>query len=238
MEAAARFILGGALFLALCLGIKMLCRREATQEVVRPKEGWTRMRGWLYLVIWPEVTWFVVDPASRMNILVFSCPEWVRMSGLFVVMLGFGVRIGAQWAMGEQWSEKIELRPDHSLVRRGVYRFVRHPIYLSYVPISVGMFVVTGDWLLGIAAMAFAGMSLLRAVHEDILLARLAGYQEYAAKTAAGISKRVTIAQLQTLLEECLQKATSEKTFFGRVRTETEAEIARIKSELSRLRGV
>ncbi len=39
-------------------------------------------------------------------------------------------RAWALWALGERWTTRIIVLPGEALIRRGPYRFMRHPIYL------------------------------------------------------------------------------------------------------------
>ncbi|MGF7179002.1 methyltransferase family protein [Tunturiibacter psychrotolerans] len=69
-----------------------------------------------------------------------ASPEWlsrplfavtlpIAFAGLFVVVCGVGFSIWARLILGENWSGIATIKQDHSLIVRGPYRAVRHPIY-------------------------------------------------------------------------------------------------------------
>lgn len=75
----------------------------------------------------------------------------------FVSALGFafvvagGLTLGTAFrSLGAFTTPRIELRPDHVLVRSGPYAFVRHPMYTAILLLSVGIalqFLATLLWL-------------------------------------------------------------------------------------------
>lgn len=42
------------------------------------------------------------------------------------------------WSLGKFWSPTLQLKENHQLVTTGIYRHVRHPMYLGLVVFSVG----------------------------------------------------------------------------------------------------
>jgi len=68
------------------------------------------------------------------------------------------------WArvhLGGNWSGIVTLKEDHELVRRGPYRWVRHPIYSGLLLAIAGSAVVRGEWR-GFLALAIAFAALWR----------------------------------------------------------------------------
>ena len=51
--------------------------------------------------------------------------------------------------LGTNWSISLELRENHSLVTRGVYGWVRHPMYLALFVYSAGQALVLPNYLAG-----------------------------------------------------------------------------------------
>jgi methyltransferase len=65
--------------------------------------------------------------AGHYPLLVSAAPHW-PLIGLFV-LLQIG-RIWVIWTLGPFWTTRIVTLPGAPLVRRGPYRFFRHPNYL------------------------------------------------------------------------------------------------------------
>jgi protein-S-isoprenylcysteine O-methyltransferase Ste14 len=101
--------------------------------------------------------------------------------GLMVVVLG-------KLSLGRSFG----LTPaNRGIVRTGLYRFVRHPIYLGYLITHVGFVIANpSEWnlvLLGIADMAL----LLRACREEQTLAADPAYREYMQRVRWRVLPRV-----------------------------------------------
>ena len=76
------------------------------------------VKGWDQPLVWPFVWAFLVVEAGR---------AWVF------------------WALGSRWTARVLVVPGETLVRRGPYRFVRHPNYLVVslemvlLPLALGL---------------------------------------------------------------------------------------------------
>lgn len=51
--------------------------------------------------------------------------------------------------LGTNWSITLELREQHQLITRGVYRWSRHPMYMALLVYSVGLALVLPNWVAG-----------------------------------------------------------------------------------------
>jgi protein-S-isoprenylcysteine O-methyltransferase Ste14 len=73
-------------------------------------------------------------------------------------ILGLLFTVWARFALGSNWSGAVTIKADHQLIRRGPYRFIRHPIYTGMLAALLATVVtqrlVTG--LLGFAIVFFA----------------------------------------------------------------------------------
>jgi protein-S-isoprenylcysteine O-methyltransferase Ste14 len=106
--------------------------------------------------------------------------------GVGLTALGLGIAIAARIYLGGNWSARVEIKEDHSLIRTGPYRYVRHPIYSGILLALLGSAIALDRWraLLGFALM-FAGL-WLKARHEEKRLRQvLPDYGAYAQETAA-----------------------------------------------------
>jgi protein-S-isoprenylcysteine O-methyltransferase Ste14 len=73
--------------------------------------------------------------------------------------------------LGRNWSVSLEIREGHSLVTRGVYRYVRHPMYTSIYLMAVGQAFLISNWLAGPATiMTFTLMFLSRLGREERMM--------------------------------------------------------------------
>jgi len=58
-------------------------------------------------------------------------PDSPPLMSLCVVLtlVGLLFAVWARLALGANWSGSVTIKTDHQLIRRGPYRFIRHPIY-------------------------------------------------------------------------------------------------------------
>jgi len=63
----------------------------------------------------------------------------VNAVGLFVGLMGFSIRRIAKWTLGKYFSSGLKTLQTHELVKRGIYKYVRHPGYLGAFLAVVGI---------------------------------------------------------------------------------------------------
>jgi protein-S-isoprenylcysteine O-methyltransferase Ste14 len=84
--------------------------------------------------------------ADRHNLLTFHSPS-ARYAGLALCGMGGFVRLFALRRLGPHFSAYVTLQPQHQLVQSGIYRTIRHPLYLSLLLAPAGMAMVFASWL-------------------------------------------------------------------------------------------
>jgi protein-S-isoprenylcysteine O-methyltransferase Ste14 len=60
---------------------------------------------------------------------LFSVTVPLALAGLLAVLIGVAFSIWARFMLGSNWSSRVTVKENHTLVRTGPYRIVRHPIY-------------------------------------------------------------------------------------------------------------
>jgi len=105
--------------------------------------------------------------------------------GVCLYTLGLGIAILGRVQLGGNWSD-IEDDPvaaKRTVVNRGLYRYIRHPIYTGDLLLLCGLELSLNSWLVaGVALMA--PVVFLQAVREERLLEQsLAGYRDYCRRT-------------------------------------------------------
>src|SRR5207344_2499158 len=84
----------------------------------------------------------------------FSFAEYALGTGPLVVgvmclVLGLWLFYRSHADLGTNWSITLEVREKHTLVTHGVYRLVRHPMYLALFIYAVGQALVVPNWIVG-----------------------------------------------------------------------------------------
>jgi protein-S-isoprenylcysteine O-methyltransferase Ste14 len=129
---------------------------------------------------------FLVVQAALLDLLPIAVDSVaLRGVGVALFLTGLVVAMIARVQLGGNWVDLEEYRvvPGQSLVARGLYGFVRHPIYAGDLLLLVGLELALNSWLvLGVLPIAVAVVR--QAMAEEALLRRaLPGYAEYSART-------------------------------------------------------
>lgn len=109
---------------------------------------------------------------------------WV---GLLIVSIGLGLCVRARIVLGTNWSASVTIKHGHEIVRRGPYRWTRHPIYSGLLLAFAGSAIARGEWR-GVLAVAIALAALWRKLRlEQRWLAEEFGeaYADYQRSVAA-----------------------------------------------------
>jgi protein-S-isoprenylcysteine O-methyltransferase Ste14 len=88
--------------------------------------------------------------------------------------------------LGTNWSITLEVREKHQLVTHGVYRHLRHPMYLALLLYASGQALVLPNWVAGpsyLVALLF--LFALRVGPEERMMVEEFGkdYEAYVART-------------------------------------------------------
>ena len=120
---------------------------------------------------------------------IFAFAEYPLRAGPFtagVLCLAAGLWLfyRSHADLGTNWSVTLEVREQHQLITHGVYRSVRHPMYLALLLYSVGQALVIPNWVAGPSYLvAFAILFVFRIGAEESMMLEQFG-DEYAAYMA------------------------------------------------------
>ena len=107
--------------------------------------------------------------------------EWVAWMGTATTGAGAIWAIWARVLLGRNWSSSVTIKQDHSFIRGGPYRFVRHPIYTGGILGLFGAAIVQGTIGAFIAvALASVGWWGKSRLEEEYMVAQFgAEYRQY-----------------------------------------------------------
>ena len=108
-----------------------------------------------------------------------SLPVIASLAGDALIALGFLI-IFFVYKENTFASATIELAPEHKVISNGLYRLVRHPMYMGALALLAGMPLSLGSWwgLLGVALMVPA-LAWRLLDEENFLVKNLPGYTDY-----------------------------------------------------------
>jgi protein-S-isoprenylcysteine O-methyltransferase Ste14 len=144
-------------------------------RLMRPLPVLLGMGSILYLVAPQLMAWSTLD-----------LPTWLR---LMSVPLGLIATVGMIWVhmtLRENFSGKLEIRDDHTLVTTGPYRWVRHPMYTAVIILFIAVFLLTANWFIGLVGIVMnVAVIVTRTPKEEAMLVETFGepYVEYMERT-------------------------------------------------------
>lgn len=163
---------------------EVLKRRDGRNVGTAPRSGGSLTTA--VKVVKVLVLLFLVVQTAILDVLPIDAePELLRGLGLVLFLCGLAMAVSARLQLGRNWVdlEEYRLLPGQALVARGLYRYVRHPIYAGDIMLLAGLELALRSWLvLAIVPLAIVVIRQARA-EEALLLRSLPGYAEYCRRT-------------------------------------------------------
>ena len=85
----------------------------------------------------------------------------ITIIGLLLTLGGLIFAVWARIALGANWSGTVTIKSGHNLIRRGPYRWIRHPIYTGILLSFLGTILLQGE-VRAFVAFAFVLLALYR----------------------------------------------------------------------------
>jgi protein-S-isoprenylcysteine O-methyltransferase Ste14 len=157
--------------------------RGRVQEKVR--ERWAiAARIFLGLPFMVGLALYIFHPLAlrRTN---FPISDLWRWTGAVIFGLASALLIWVHVSLGKNFSSELRIRSDQEMVTWGPYRYVRHPMYTAFFLLTIGMGLLSENWLIGAGGLGVVALVLLRLHNEEEMMARAFGerYRQYAATT-------------------------------------------------------
>jgi protein-S-isoprenylcysteine O-methyltransferase len=106
--------------------------------------------------------------------------------GCLFIAFGVIIRLIAVATLKRQFTVKVSIIEGHKIVDTGIYKIIRHPAYLGYLALMLGIGLVLGNWVGLMTLVVFPLVGILYRIHveESALLGYFGSeYQEYANRT-------------------------------------------------------
>lgn len=116
----------------------------------------------------------------------YDLPHWVHGLGTATMALGLWLFWRSHADLGDNWSATLEMREEHRIIKHGVYRRIRHPMYAAIWLFSLGQALLLDNWLAGWSVVvAFTLMYFLRTPREESMMIDHFGddYRDYMQET-------------------------------------------------------
>ena len=109
----------------------------------------------------------------------YRLPVFAPWSGTALMIAALWLFYRSHADLGKNWSVTLELHKGHQLIRRGIYRSIRHPMYMSILLWGLSQSLLLRNWLAGWSALAtFSVLYAVRTPREERMMIEFFG-EEY-----------------------------------------------------------
>ncbi|MCK5529374.1 MAG: isoprenylcysteine carboxylmethyltransferase family protein [Kiritimatiellae bacterium] len=136
-----------------------------------------------------QIIWsvYVTQLAAILEATYVRYPQSVKWDTIAVVALvamivGFGIRTWSVLTLGNLFTMHLDIQNDHTVIRKGPYKIVRHPSYLGAFIMYISTIIFFHSWYSLVVAVVILPVAFVRRIHyEDKLLKAELGeeYQLY-----------------------------------------------------------
>jgi len=112
---------------------------------------------------------------------------WLAFLGILVEIAALILFRATHVQLGRNWSISLETREKHQLVTGGLYGWVRHPMYSSFLLSALAQALLLQNWVAGPAGLVgFVVLFLFRVHREEKLMTDTFGdeYRQYCRRTS------------------------------------------------------
>lgn len=108
--------------------------------------------------------------------------NYIGVSGMIIFIIGLWILWRSHVDLDKNFSPSLFIRKQHTLVTHGIFKSIRHPMYLSFWCWAVGQALLIPNWLAGpLGIIAFYPLYLFRVNREEQQLIEYFGdaYMDY-----------------------------------------------------------
>jgi len=145
------------------------------------------------------LVWFSTVPPIAFEYVLWAHPDFFHgfgnfsafspltgYSGCLFLASGITLRLLAVATLKKQFTLKVSIVDNHTVVDTGIYRIIRHPAYLGHLASLFGIGLILGNWV-GLTALVVLPLTaILYRIHvEEAALVNYFGpaYQAYSSRT-------------------------------------------------------
>jgi protein-S-isoprenylcysteine O-methyltransferase Ste14 len=110
----------------------------------------------------------------------------IAVLGVVILCAALALFYRSHVELGRNWSISLQIRDEHRLIKSGIYRLIRHPMYSSFFLLAIAQLALLPNWFAG--STGLIGVALLYAFRvwpeEQMMVERFGTeYRDYMAQT-------------------------------------------------------
>ncbi len=116
----------------------------------------------------------------------YSLPVWAGGIGAALFAFALWLLWRSHVDLGLNWLPTNQIREDHTLVTRGVFRLIRHPMYAAHWWWAIAQILLLQNWIAGLSLLvSFLPLYLVRVPREERMMLEQFGkeYHTYMKRT-------------------------------------------------------
>ena len=149
----------------------------------RHDSGNVRDRGTLYL-LWAVIFLSMtagITLSEATNIGTVPNVHWIRTAALAILIVGLALRWTAIFTLGKSFSSNVAIRSTQTVLKTGLYRWMRHPSYTGLIMIFFAAGLRTRNWISFLIITIPTTAALLYRIHVEEIALRDHFGEEYIA---------------------------------------------------------
>lgn len=79
----------------------------------------------------------------------YELPSWAGWVGTVIFAGALVLLWRSHVDLGRNWSPMMEIREEHTLVTKGVYKYIRHPMYSAHFLWAIAQVLLLHNWIAG-----------------------------------------------------------------------------------------
>lgn len=180
-------ILRAVLFLGMVfhkLVWEVLKRQADTLEIVQKPQA-SPLKSAIKVLKSLVLIFLIVQTLFLDLLPISSEPVAIRIAGLVIYLIGLSVAVIGRIQLGKNWVnlEDYQVIPDQQLVQRGIYGYVRHPIYTGDILLIFGLELALNSWLVLIIIPLVLVVVRQTLAEEAVLSQAFPDYKSYRQRT-------------------------------------------------------
>lgn len=79
----------------------------------------------------------------------YALPQWTGWSGAVLFAFSIWLLYRSHADLGKSWTPTLGITESHQLIKNGVYKYIRHPMYAAHIYWAIAQILMLHNWIAG-----------------------------------------------------------------------------------------